>query len=59
MDWISNYIDFFGSVKLESSQIAKLFDVTRWGVVKWVQKINDQEVLGLEERRRPGRSWLN
>ena len=38
-----------------SSQIAELFDVTRWSVVKWIQKVNDQGVLGLEEGQRPGR----
>jgi transposase len=39
----------------KSSQIAELFDVTRWSVVKWIQKVNDQGISGLEEGQRPGR----
>ena len=38
-----------------STQIAELFDVTRWSVVKWIQKVNAQGVSGLEEGDRPGR----
>ncbi len=38
-----------------SSQIARLFDVTRWTVVKWIQRVNEQGLLGVEEKKRPGR----
>ncbi len=39
----------------KSSQIARLFDVTRWTVVKWIQRVSEQGPLGLEEKKRPGR----
>lgn len=38
-----------------SSRIARLFDVTRWTVVRWIQRVNEQGLLGLEEKKRPGR----
>ena len=40
----------------KSTRIAKLFGLTRWSVVKWIQKINAQGVEGLEDVGRPGRS---
>jgi transposase len=39
----------------KSSQIAGLFDLTRWSVVKWIQRVNEQGVSGLEEKERSGR----
>lgn len=38
-----------------SSQIARLFDLTRWGVVKWIRRVNEKGLSGLEEKKRPGR----
>lgn len=38
-----------------SSQIARLFDLTRWSVVKWIRRVNEQGLSGLEEKKRPGR----
>lgn len=40
------------------SQVAELFDVSRWTAVQWVQRLNKEGVSGLEERQgrgRPGR----
>ena len=39
----------------KSSQIARLFAVSRWSVVKWIQRVNEQGVSGLEEKERSGR----
>ncbi len=39
----------------KSTQIAKLFGLTRWSVVRWVQRINVQGVEGLQEVQRSGR----
>lgn len=39
----------------KSTQIAKLFGLTRWSVVKWVQRINAQGVEGVQEGQRSGR----
>ncbi len=39
----------------KSTNIAKLFGLTRWSVVKWVQRINAQGVGGVQEMQRPGR----
>jgi transposase len=39
----------------KSTQIANLFGLTRWSVVRWVQKINEKGILGIEEKKRPGR----
>jgi len=39
----------------KSSQVARLFDLTRWSVVKWIQRVNEQGVSGLEEKERSGR----
>jgi transposase len=41
-----------------SSQVAELFDVSRWTAVQWIQRLNEEGVSGLEEkpgRGRPGR----
>ena len=39
----------------KSTQVASLFDVSRWSVVKWIQKVNDQGIQGIEEGQRSGR----
>jgi transposase len=38
-----------------SSQVAELFDVSRWTAVQWIQRLNNQGIEGLEEQPRPGR----
>jgi len=38
-----------------SSQVAELFDVSRWSAVQWIQRLNEQGIEGLEEKPRPGR----
>jgi transposase len=38
-----------------STQIAELFDVSRWTAVQWIQRLNEQGIEGLEEKPRPGR----
>ena len=38
-----------------SSQVAELFDVSRWTAVQWIQRLNEQGVEGIEEKPRPGR----
>jgi transposase len=39
----------------KSTQVAALFDVSRWSVVKWIQKANEQGIQGVNEGQRPGR----
>src|SRR5208337_2152715 len=39
----------------KSSQIARLFAVSRWSVVKWIRWANEEGLCGLEEGQRPGR----
>jgi transposase len=39
----------------KSTQVAALFDVSRWSVVKWIQKANEQGVQGIKEGHKPGR----
>jgi transposase len=39
----------------KSTQVARLFDVTRWSVVKWIQRVNEQGLSGIEEKSRTGR----
>jgi len=36
-----------------SSQVAELFDVSRWSAVQWIQRLNQNGVQGLEERPVP------
>jgi transposase len=38
-----------------STQVAELFDLGRWSVVKWIQRVNAEGISGLEEKPRPGR----
>lgn len=39
----------------KSSQVARLFDLSRWSVVKWIKSTNDEGVIVLNDKRRPGR----
>ena len=39
----------------KSSQIARLFGLTRWSVVRWIQRANEKGILGVEAKRQPGR----
>jgi len=38
-----------------TTQIAELFDVSRWTAVQWIQRLNQQGIEGLEEKPRLGR----
>ncbi len=38
-----------------STEIARLFDVARWSVVKWIRRVNEEGVSALEDRKRSGR----
>jgi transposase len=38
-----------------SSQVAELFDVSRWSAVQWIQRLNEDGLKGLEEKPRSGR----
>src|SRR4030067_1415502 len=39
----------------KSSQIAGLFGLTRWSVVRWIQGVNEKGVLAVEAKKQPGR----
>jgi transposase len=39
----------------KSSQIARLFGLTRWSVVRWIQRANEKGLSGVAEKRQPGR----
>jgi len=39
----------------KSSQIGRLFGLTRWSVVRWIQRANEKGMLGVEQRKQPGR----
>ena len=39
----------------KSSQIARLFGLTRWSVVKWIQGVNERGIVALESKKQPGR----
>ena len=39
----------------KSSQIARLFGLTRWSVVRWIQGVNEKGVGAVEAKRLPGR----
>jgi transposase len=38
-----------------STQIAELFVVSRWSVVQWIQRLNQEGITGLLEKNRSGR----
>lgn len=39
----------------KSSQTARLFELSRWSMVKWIRRANDEGPEGLEDKKRPGR----
>jgi transposase len=39
----------------KSSQIARLFGLTRWSVVRWIQRANEKGVSGVAEKKQSGR----
>ncbi|MBP8985959.1 MAG: helix-turn-helix domain-containing protein [Syntrophobacterales bacterium] len=39
----------------KSTQVAEVFGLTRWSVVKWIHKANSQGVEAVSDRARPGR----
>ena len=39
----------------KSTQIAELFGLTRWSVVRWAQRVNEKGVGAVEEKKQPGR----
>lgn len=39
----------------KSTQVAELFGLTRWAVVKWIQKANSDGVVAVNDRIRSGR----
>jgi len=39
----------------KSSKVARLFDLSRWSMVKWIKRTNNEGVAGLRDKRRPGR----
>ncbi len=51
---IAAYLLLLGGWK--STQIAELFGLTRWTVVKWIHKGNQEGVEAVHDRFRPGRS---
>ena len=39
----------------KSSQVARLFGLTRWSVVRWIQGANERGMLAVEAKKQPGR----
>jgi len=39
----------------KSSRVARLFGLTRWSVVRWIQRANEKGVAGVAEKKQPGR----
>ncbi len=39
----------------KSSQIARLFGLTRWSVVRWIQGVNERGMLAVKAKKQPGR----
>lgn len=39
----------------KSSQVAELFGLTRWSVVKWIHKANSEGIDAVKDKPRPGR----
>ena len=40
---------------LKSTRVAELFGISRWSMVKWVQRVNGEGLSGVEEKPKPGR----
>ena len=39
----------------KSSRIARLFGLTRWSIVRWIQGVNENGILAVEAKKQPGR----
>ena len=39
----------------KSSAVASLFGLTRWSVVRWIQRVNESGIVALESKKQPGR----
>lgn len=39
----------------KSTQVAEIFGLTRWSVVKWIRKVNRKGLGGIKDSPRPGR----
>ena len=39
----------------KSSEVASLFGLTRWSVVRWIQGVNERGILAIESKKQPGR----
>jgi transposase len=40
---------------LTSTRVAELFGISRWSMVKWIQRVNGEGLSGVEEKPKPGR----
>jgi len=40
---------------LTSTRVAELFGISRWSMVKWIQRVNGEGISGVEEKPKPGR----
>jgi transposase len=40
---------------MTSSRVAELFGISRWSMVKWIQRVNGEGISGVEEKPKPGR----
>lgn len=38
-----------------STRVATLFGISRWSMVKWIQRVNGEGISGIEEKPKPGR----
>jgi transposase len=38
-----------------STRVAELFGISRWSMVKWIQRVNGEGISGVEEKPKPGR----
>jgi transposase len=41
-----------------TTRIAELFDISRWSMVKWIRRVNEEGFSGIPDRKRPGRPCL-
>jgi transposase len=39
----------------KSTDIASLFGLSRWSIVKWIYKANEEGVESIQDKQRPGR----
>ena len=40
---------------LKSTQIAGLFNISRWSMVKWIHRVNEEGLAGIPNKKRHGR----